>query len=93
MLKVFYFPQITKPKEKYVKLKKMPEEEMPYDKKTTLNRNTGIPLHELFFSVLKINKTVNCIQNIFKSIPWSLLYIGFEDFSFVFTESSVKDII
>lgn len=53
----------------------------------------GIPLHELFFSVLKINKTVNCIQNIFKSIPWSLLYIGFEDFSFVFTESSVKDII
>ena len=32
-------------------------------------------------------------QNIFKSIPWSLLYIGFEDFSFVFTESSVKDII
>lgn len=50
----------------------------------------GIPLHELFFSVLKINKTVNCIQNIFKSIPWSLLYIGFEDFSFVFTESSVK---
>ena len=51
----------------------------------------GIPLHELFFSVLKINKTVNCIQNIFKSIPWSLLYIGFEDFSLVFTESSVKD--
>ena len=41
MFTVFYFPQITKPKEKYVKLKKMPEEEMPYDKKTTLNRNTG----------------------------------------------------